>query len=73
MCCGVLGDEVVIRFDPSETETLLGKKRTRVFDFSGRTMKGLIYVEAGGIKTDADLKQWLGIGLKYAKSLPKKK
>jgi len=73
MCCGVIGAEVVIRLDPEQTDRALANKHTRIFDFSGRPMKGWIYVGAKAVETDGDLKHWLQIGLKYARSLPPKK
>jgi TfoX/Sxy family transcriptional regulator of competence genes len=73
MCCGVLGAEVIIRFDPEQTEKVLTHKHTRIFDFSGRPMKGWIFVGTQAVETESDLKHWLQIGLKYAKSLPSKK
>jgi TfoX/Sxy family transcriptional regulator of competence genes len=73
MCCGVLGEEVVIRLDPEQTEKALTNKYTREFDFSGRPMKGWIYVGAKAVENETDLKHWVQIGLKYAGSLPPKK
>jgi hypothetical protein len=73
MCCGVLGDEVIIRLDPEQAELALREKHTRVFDFSGRPMKGWIFVDAGGVKTANDLKRWVDVALTYCKSLPARK
>jgi TfoX/Sxy family transcriptional regulator of competence genes len=73
MCCGVLGAEVIIRLDPEQTDKALTNKHTRIFDFSGRPMKGWIFVGTQAVETESDLKHWLQIGLKYVKSLPTKK
>jgi TfoX/Sxy family transcriptional regulator of competence genes len=73
MCCGVIGAEMVIRLDPEQTDKALASKYTRIFDFSGRPMRGWIYVGAQAIETESDLKHWLQIGTKYAGSLPPKK
>jgi TfoX/Sxy family transcriptional regulator of competence genes len=72
MCCGIIGNELIIRSTPEEAETLLAKNHTRIFDFSGRPMKGWIYVEASGMKSVRDLEHWLQISLNYVKTLPAK-
>jgi len=41
-------------------------------DFTGRSMKGMIYVGVAGIAEDADLATWVERGATYARSLPPK-
>jgi hypothetical protein len=72
MCCGVHGQEMIVRLDPAETDAALRKPHTRIFDMTGRPMKGWILVRADGLKTAAALRQWVGVGVKYAQSLPAK-
>ncbi len=72
MCCGVNKDELFARFDPKVHEEALSRPHVRPFDFSGRPMKGYVVVGAKGIASDADLKEWLDMGVKYALSLPGK-
>jgi hypothetical protein len=72
MCCGVLGADLIIRVDPEETESILRRKHTRVFDFSGKPSRTMVYVGPGALQKDADLKQWLQLTLKVVKSLPPK-
>ncbi len=72
MCCGVLGDELIIRVKPEEGEAILREKHTRVFDFSGRPSKNMMFVGPGALQKDADLERWLQITLKYVQSLPPK-
>ena len=73
MCCGVIGEDLVLRLDPAQTGEALAHKHTRIFDFSGKPMKGWIYVGPKAVETESDLKGWVEIGLKYAASLPSKK
>lgn len=47
MCCGVHGDEPIVRFDPEQTEEALKQGPVRVFDLTGRPMKGWVLVAAG--------------------------
>jgi hypothetical protein len=41
-------------------------------DFTGRPIKGFVYVDSKGCSNDAMLKRWLDMGIGYASSLPKK-
>lgn len=72
MACGVHGQEMIVRLAPVETDKALDQKHTRVFDLSGRPMKGWILVEREGLKSDAALAQWIDTGVSYAASLPRK-
>ena len=41
-------------------------------DFTGRPMKGLVYVEPAGFASPRDLKKWVERALEFARSLPAK-
>jgi hypothetical protein len=41
-------------------------------DFTGRSMKGYVYVELPGFESDADLEQWVNTCLAFVESLPPK-
>jgi hypothetical protein len=73
MCCGVHGDELIVRIAPEQTDKALSQRHTRIFDLSGRPMKGWILVETPGLKTKAALAKWVGLGVAYASTLPAKK
>jgi TfoX/Sxy family transcriptional regulator of competence genes len=72
MCCGVHRDALIVRLDPAETEQALGEPHTRVFDLTGRPMKGWILVEPQGLATNAQLGRWVDRASKYSGSLPAK-
>jgi TfoX/Sxy family transcriptional regulator of competence genes len=72
MCCGVHRHELIVRLDPARTEVALAEPHTRIFDLSGRPMKGWILVEPAGLADEPVLVKWLRLGTKYAASLPKK-
>ena len=73
MCCGVRGDDLIVRLDPDETEDALAQPHVRVFDISPRPMKGWILVAAKGTATDRQLGKWIGIATRFAAALPAKK
>ena len=72
MCCGVHGGDLIVRVDPAQTDRALAKPHTKVFDLTGRPMKGWILVEPKGIATDAALGTWVKQAATYAGSLSPK-
>lgn len=72
MCCGVHGQEMIVRLDPQQTDQALSERHTRIFDLSGRPMNGWILVQPQGLTTEAAMAKWIQAGVKYASSLPAK-
>ncbi|MGH7562028.1 MAG: TfoX/Sxy family protein, partial [Gemmatimonadales bacterium] len=52
MCVGIHKNELIVRLDPADTDTALARPQTRVFDLTGRPMKGWIMVGARGLQSD---------------------
>ncbi len=69
ICSGVLGDELILRVSPEEAKTILRKKHTRIFDFTGRPGKNMVYIGPKALQTETDLKRFIHISLKFMKSL----
>lgn len=72
MCVGVEKENLMVRVGPEKYEEALSLPNAKQMDFTGRPMKGFIYVESGDHKTEKSLKKWIMMGLDYAKSLPPK-
>ena len=72
MCVGVHNQDLIVRLAPEETDQALAEPHTRVFDLSGRPMKGWILVESSGLKDEKTLGKWIRLSVGYALSLPKK-
>ena len=72
MSCGVVGDVLMVRVGPERYQEALGNKHARVMDFTGTPLRGYVYVERGGHRTAPGLKKWVGLGVDFARSLPKK-
>jgi TfoX/Sxy family transcriptional regulator of competence genes len=70
MSCGVHGDELILRLAPEQAEEALQESYVRVFDMTGRPMKGWVLVSSEGLESDAALSSWLGRGAEFAASLP---
>lgn len=72
MACGVLGDDLIVRVGPDEYETALQRAGARPMDFTGRSMKGMVYVGPRGYRRAPSLRAWVERGVSYARSLPPK-
>jgi TfoX N-terminal domain len=72
MCCGVHGQELIVRLAAPQSEQALTEPHTRLFDLAGRPMKGWILVGPAGIATDPALARWVDAGARCASSLPPK-
>ena len=72
MCCGVLKNELVLRLDPELARETLGGPHTRPMDFTGRPMKGFVFIEGAGLRTDRQLRDLVSMALSFAQSLPRK-
>jgi TfoX/Sxy family transcriptional regulator of competence genes len=72
MACGIVGDELMVRVGPDGWTDALSQPHAREMDFTGRSMKGMVYVGVAGFAEDDDLARWVGRGLEYARSLPPK-
>jgi hypothetical protein len=73
MCCGVNGNDLIVRLAPERTDEALSRRHTRMFDLTGRPMKGWILVQPAGLKTKAALARWVHLGVDFAVTLPAKK
>jgi hypothetical protein len=72
MACGVIGDDLIVRVGPDQAEQALRDPNAREFDFTGRPMKGWVYVTPAGTSADDDLEGWVEAGAGFASSLPEK-
>jgi TfoX/Sxy family transcriptional regulator of competence genes len=70
MCCGVLKNDLVVRIEPAEFDTLAAKPHVRPFDFSGRAMQGMVYVEDSGLADPGVLQRWVHRGTDYVAAHP---
>jgi TfoX/Sxy family transcriptional regulator of competence genes len=72
MACGVLGEDLIVRLDKEESEKALAEDGVRPFDFTGKAMKGIVYVSPERTSDGAGLAEWVEAGADYASSLPPK-
>ena len=72
MCCGIMGDELMVRVGPDAHEESLARPHARPMDFTGRPLRGMVYVATPGLRTKRSLSQWVERGAAFASSLPAK-
>jgi hypothetical protein len=72
MFCGVVKDTLMVRLGPDRAELALREPYVRPMDFTGRPMKGMIFVEPGGLAGSA-LGRWVDAAADYVRGLPPKK
>lgn len=70
MFVGVVGDSLMARVGPGAYESALRKAHVREMDFTGKPMKGYVFVDPGGLESDADLERWVAECLGFVGTLP---
>ena len=72
MCCGILGDDLILRLGPERGKTALDEPGISVMDFTGRPMKAFVMAEPSAVASDAGLHRWVSEAVTFAGSLPEK-
>ncbi len=72
MCIGIIGDELMVRVGKENHEDALAQPFARTMDFTGRPMKGYVYVAPDGFADESDLSGWVERGLDFVLTLPAK-
>jgi hypothetical protein len=72
MVCGVVKDELMVRVGPEGTDEALEHEHARPMDFTGRPMKGMVFVAPEGLRADEELSEWVKRGLAFVRTLPPK-
>ena len=72
MCVGVIGEELIARVGLDATDKALQQPGSRLFDFSGRPMKGWITVDPAALDDDDALAAWVDDALRFVHTLPPK-
>lgn len=76
MCIGVEKDRLMVRLDPEKYDKALSKEGCSPMDFTGKPMKGFVYVDTEVLKTKKQFQYWVDLALEFnkvAKSSKKKK
>lgn len=68
MCVGVERDEIVVRLGAEEAERALARPHVRPMDFTGRPLRGFVYVARPGFRTVTQLREWVRLGVAHAEA-----
>ena len=76
MCLGVEKERLMVRLDPVIYDEVMEKEGCRPMDFSGKVMKGFVFVDSEVLDTRKKLEYWVKLALEFnkvAKASKKKK
>lgn len=65
MCVGIESERLMIRLDPSVMDEVLERHGCHPMDFTGRPMKGYVFVDIEVLKTKRQLNYWIQLALEY--------
>ena len=73
MCCGLTSDALMVRVGLERFVEALAQPHARPMDFTGRPMKGFVFVDPKGYDSASALARWVQRGVDYVESAPPKK
>jgi TfoX/Sxy family transcriptional regulator of competence genes len=74
MCVGVEKNRLMVRLDPERFGDVIKKDGCRPMDFTGKAMKGFVFVDEDALDTKKKLQYWIDLALEYnKKAKPSKK
>ena len=75
MCVGVEKERIMLRIDPEKYDDVIEKEGCTPMDFTGKPMKGFVFVDTDVLRTKKQLQYWVNLALEYNKiaKLSKKK
>jgi TfoX/Sxy family transcriptional regulator of competence genes len=71
MCCGIVGETLMLRLNENLANQALEQPHVRPMDFTGRPMKNMVYIDPPGHK-GRKLRTWVEAATAYSRSLPAK-
>jgi hypothetical protein len=69
---GVWNYSLIARLGPEASRDALHEPHVRVFDITGKPMKGWVIVDPDGIDDDGQLAGWIEQSMEFVKTLPEK-
>ena len=69
MCCGVVGNDLMVRVADDEFDAVIRMRHVRPMDFTGKPLRGFAYVSPRGFRTAATLRAWLARGERFAEEM----
>ena len=73
MFVGIVKDELMVRVGPLAHDAAVAEPHARIMDFTGRPMRGYVFVAPPGFRSDAALAKWVTLAAEFVATLPAKK
>ncbi len=67
MCVGIESERMMVRLDPAVYEEALEKEGCMPMDFTGKVMKGYVFVDIDSLNTKKKLLYWVDLAMTYNK------
>jgi TfoX/Sxy family transcriptional regulator of competence genes len=67
MCIGVEKERLMVRLNPELYDEVIKKKGCTPMDFTGKIMKGYVFVSVNVVTTKKKLEYWVNLALEYNK------
>ena len=67
MCVGVEKERLMVRLDPEKQDEVMEKEGCKPMDFTGKVMKGFVFVDIEALNTKKKLEYWMDLALEYNK------
>ena len=72
MAVGVIGSDLMARLGKEGADAALAEEGVRRMDFTGKPMKGYVFVDESALTDDGALANWVARCVEHAESLPPK-
>lgn len=74
MCMGVESERLMLRIGPARYDEAMEKEGCRPMDFTGKVMKGYVFVDVAALNNQKKLQYWIDMALEFNKEAkPSKK
>jgi TfoX/Sxy family transcriptional regulator of competence genes len=72
MACGTADERLMLRVGAERHEATLALPHVVPMDFTGRPLRGYVFVQPAGFRSDVALRKWVELALQFVASLPAK-
>jgi len=70
MFCGVLGLDLLARVGPGRHDAAMAQDHVRIMDFTGRPMRGYVFVGPEAVSSRRDLTRWVEDCARFVATFP---
>jgi TfoX/Sxy family transcriptional regulator of competence genes len=65
MCVGIEQNRMMVRLDPAKYDEAMEQEGCKPMDFTGKVMKGYVFVDADVLNPKKKLEYWIKLALEY--------